>query len=319
MLNKSSEYMWWRKYCPSTVNDYVCKDAILKANLTKWVEIGEVPHLGLFGPAGTGKSSLINVIISEFIARGYIDESDVMRLNMSDEGIDAVRDKIIPCAMMMPTGNFRIIVLEEMEKMHTKAQGSLKLVLENSSLSTRFFLTSNNPNMIDPAILSRLDQYKINAHDMSDFVVGLSNILTAEGVTMDINAVDIVMKYAKIVWPDFRSALTVLQKSVQNGVLLDIDASPVATQDYAFMLVNSLKSGSIREMREIIVKNVPDDEIEKFYSVLYENLDLFSTDADKKMLMTLKIRDGLVNSTRCAIKEICLTATLIELELIASS
>ncbi|MFD0850650.1 hypothetical protein ACFQ07_00150, partial [Actinomadura adrarensis] len=86
--------LWTEKYRPQTMEDYVSKNEALRQKMEEWIRTGDIPHIGFFGPAGTGKTSAIKVLLNGLEANGHLDPSDVTTLNMSDEGIDAVRDKI---------------------------------------------------------------------------------------------------------------------------------------------------------------------------------------------------------------------------------
>ena len=86
--------LWTEKYRPGTVDEYVFKNPAFKQKMLEWIETGEIPHIGFFGPAGTGKTTAIKVLINGLVENGFVDPSDVTILNMSDEGMDAVREKI---------------------------------------------------------------------------------------------------------------------------------------------------------------------------------------------------------------------------------
>ena len=61
MLEK---YLWCEKWRPKTFDDYVFKNDQVKNVVKKWIQEREIPHLFLYGSAGTGKSSLINVLLN---------------------------------------------------------------------------------------------------------------------------------------------------------------------------------------------------------------------------------------------------------------
>lgn len=318
MNQTDKSYLWYLKYQPKTIDDYVFFDNTLRDNMKSWIETGNVPHLGFFGPPGTGKSTAIEVLINELIARGHVDRGDVVRYNMSDEGMDAVRDEITPLIQLVPFGKYRIVVLEEMEQMSTKSQASLKRIMEEYADNARFFLTSNAPHRILGPIRSRVQAYHIAKHDYESFMIKLINILLAENVALDEASGAIIDKYARATWPDFRSAINTLQAAVVNGKLTDVVTSS-ATAGYEYKIIDAIKNGTIRTARQEIVSSVADNQVDDFFSFLYRNVDLFSGDEVTKMKLIVAIRDGLVKSTMCADKELNLTATLIQLDMIVSS
>lgn len=306
--------LWTEKYRPQTISDYVFKNNAIKQKMEDWISTGEIPHIGLFGPAGTGKTSAIQVLINGLAANGHIEETEVEYFNMSDEGMDAVRERILPTAGMVCIGKYRVFVLEEMEQMSQKSQGSLKRIMEDFAGTARFILTSNAMHRILPPIRSRVHTIMIDTHNQNDFTTHLLNILIKEGVDLsDTKSIEVVDRISRTNWPDFRKALNTLQGNISNGKILQMDDVVDSTADYKAQIIEAAKSDSINKMRQLIVKNIPEDQTDEFFSFLYRNLELFSTDEMVQNQLIIAIRDGMVKSTMCADLELNLSAVLIEL------
>ncbi|MFS8320048.1 AAA family ATPase [Escherichia coli] len=311
--------LWTEKYRPQTMEDYVSKNDALRQKMDEWIKTGDIPHIGFFGPAGTGKTSAIKVLINGLVQNGHLDPSDVTTLNMSDEGIDAVRDKIDAAAKLSCFGRYRIFVLEEMEQMNHKAQGSLKRVMEDYHENARFILTSNEPHKIQKPIISRVQVITIEKHDMEQFMTRIYNILLAEGVDLSSDdSVEQVQKYINASYPDFRKTLNVLQSSVVDGKLVKLEDSIENSAGYRTAIIDALKAGNIRQMREQIVQSIPDDEMDAFFSYLYRNAEMFSTDEITLMKIKVKIRDAVVKQATVSDREMNLSALLCEIDLICS-
>lgn len=79
--------IWAEKYRPTKLSDYVGNDT-LKAKVKQYIETNDIPHLLLYGGAGTGKTTLAKLITSSI-------KCDMLYINASDEnGIDTIRGKI---------------------------------------------------------------------------------------------------------------------------------------------------------------------------------------------------------------------------------
>ena len=75
------------KYRSKDLGEYVGNEHILQ-KVKIYIENEDVPHLLLYGQAGTGKTTLAKIITNQI-------DCDVMYINASDENsVDAVRDKI---------------------------------------------------------------------------------------------------------------------------------------------------------------------------------------------------------------------------------
>lgn len=311
--------LWTEKYRPTTVDEYVFKNQAFKLKMEEWIRTGQIPHIGLFGPAGTGKTSAIKVLINGLVENGFVDMFDVTTLNMSDEGMDAVRDKIDAAARLSTIGDYRIFVLEEMEQMGLKAQGSLKRIMEDYHENARFILTSNEPHKIIKPIISRVQSIQIEKHDQDEFSTRIIEVLINEGVELDTEeSLELVNKYIKCTFPDFRKTLNTLQSSVVGGKLVRLEESIDSTASYRSAIIDALKDGNIRQMRERIVQNIPEDEIDGFFSFLYQNVDLFTSDEIKEMKIKVKIRDAVVKQASVSDREMNLSALLCEVDLICN-
>lgn len=110
MTNNKKHALWTEKFRPQTVDQYIFHDPHLKAAVYRMIADKSIPHLLLSGTAGSGKTTLAQILIR---ALG-IDETDVLTINASDEkGIDVFREKIKMFSTSMAMGSFKIIHLEE--------------------------------------------------------------------------------------------------------------------------------------------------------------------------------------------------------------
>lgn len=319
-MSEAISKLWVEKYRPTGVQDYVFKNAELQRVVENIIKTGEIPTLLLHGPAGTGKTSLINVLLKSIKT---IAPEDVMELNMSDEGVDAIREKVLPFITTIPFGSYKVIILEEFEMCSQKGQGSLKRIMEEYSSVARFILTSNEPNKILHPIRSRTQEIQIESHNMEQFMLRVLTILGSENVRLE-SEVDFarVNKYIDACYPDFRKCINTLQQNCVNGEIIDLNSATSGTQDYKMQIINSIKNNNLNSVRETIVKNIREDEISQFFTYLYQNVDIWipsTLDNDSadllRMAIILKIREGLVKDTLVSDRECNMSATLCDIQL----
>ncbi len=320
MFGEGISKLWVEEFRPSTLDDYVFKNDNLKQLAQHWIDTGELPHLLLHGPAGTGKTSLIHVLLNSI---DKIDEADVLELNMSDEGMESIREKVLPFVQMRPFGEYKVVILEEFEQCSHKGQGSLKRIMEEYSDVARFLITSNQPNKILPPIRSRVQEVQIESHNMDQFMGRIVQILMDKNVQVaGEEDLDRIQRYVNACYPDFRKTINTLQQNFVGGKIIELNSTTSGSADWKQAIVASIQAGDLMKVRETIVSTVRDDEITEFFTWLYKNVELWiPVDMDEqakemlRMTLILKIRDGIVKDNLVADRELNMSATLIDLQM----
>ena len=93
------------------------------SSVGRLIDSGKLPHLMLYGPAGTGKTSTILACAHKMYGKNFL--SMVLELNASDDrGIDVVRDQIKEFAStrQMFSAAPKLIILDEGDNMTSAAQ-----------------------------------------------------------------------------------------------------------------------------------------------------------------------------------------------------
>lgn len=299
--------LWTEKYRPKTISEYVFRDDAHRRQIESWIKEGSIPHLLMSGSPGIGKTTLAKVLLNEL----HIEDYDILEVNASREtGIDFIRDKIVPFISMIPFGPFKVVLLDEADRLSQHAQDSLKGIIEEYSSHARFILTCNNPNRVQPPIKSRCNAMHFTSTDQTEFTARAATVLVTEGIEFDL---DILDTYVKVTYPDLRSCLKLLQTNSVDGKLLNPRDEDAGVSDYKVEMVELFKQGKIKEARALLCACAPAEDMESIYRWMYDNLDLFGDTEEKKDSAILIIKQGLVDNSLCADHEINLSATLIKL------
>jgi len=196
------------------------------------------------------------------------------------------------------------------------AQAILRGIIEENSNNCRFVLTCNYPHKIIPAIAdSRCTRVHTEKLDMDSFILRLVDILSRENVSLVTeDDVDVLNTFVQAAYPDMRKCIGLLQNNIIEGKLVRPDSSDTSTmEDYKIRAIDLIKSGKIKEAREVIVAQIKLEEYEEFYRLFYRNLDWWGTTVEQQDEAILIIRDGLVKHTSVSDPEINLSATLVGL------
>jgi replication factor C small subunit len=295
--------LWVEKYRPSKIEGYVWRDNAQRRQVESWIKDKSIPHLLLSGSPGIGKTTMAKMLVNEI----GIQDADLLEVNASREtGIDFIRNKIVPFISSIAWGPFKVVLLDEADRLSPQAQDSLKGIVEEYSSYARFILTCNNPNMVVPALHSRCQQFHFTRLDQTEFTARAATILMEENIDFELDTLDV---YVSSTYPDLRKCINLLQQNTSDDKLFSPHKEDSGSLDYKFEMVELFKAGKIQEARKLLCSKARPEEIGEIYTWMYNNAELFK-DPDKAILI---IKQGMVDHPMCIDPEINLAATLIRL------
>ena len=301
---KVNNNLWVEKYRPSKLVDYVGNEH-LKEKVAGYLEAGEIPHLLLYGKAGTGKTTLAKLIVKSI-------ECDYMIINASSENnVDTVRTKITNFASSMGFKPFKIIILDEFDYMTHNAQAILRNLMETFSGHCRFILTCNYVEKVIDPIQSRCQSFQIVPPTKKDVAIQVSNILKSEGVQFDIKDLVPIIDAS---YPDIRKVINACQMNSIKGVL-KVDTKNLLEGDYKTKIIDILKSSDDKrnkymKTRQALIDSRATDFTDLF-TMLYDKVEEYA--AGNTANVILELAEGQKNMFLSIDKEIPTAATLIKI------
>lgn len=309
-LNKIKSDLWVFKYQPKTLEDYIFQNSTQQTKFTEMVEKQNIPgHLLFGGVQGTGKTTLADILIRSM----PIDEQyDVKRINASDENsVDDMRTKIKTFVQTFAHGAFKVVLLDEADRLSQAAQMVLRNMMDEFVDVARFVLTCNYEHKIIPALKSRCMSYHFKSPDPTDVALYVASILKKEKVKASIDTID---KYVAINYPDVRKIVQTVQQHASDGVLgdpTDVDN----TSDFKLELLDLIIEADWKKARTLICSTaMGETEWEEMYVFLYKNITKCKAwSADKRDDAVILIADYMDKHTRVADPEINAAALFIQL------
>ena len=271
-----SHSLWVEKYRPTDLSTYVGNEH-LKEKVKVYLESEDVPHLLLFGKAGTGKTTLAKIVVNNI-------DCDYMYINASDENkVDDVRNKIKTFASSVGFKSLKVIILDECDYLTPNAQAALRNLMETFSKHCRFILTCNYVERIIDPIQSRCQSYKVVPPSKKEVAQQIVEILDKENCLYKLDDVALIVNAG---YPDIRRVINSAQRQIVDGKL-KIDTSSVIQNNYKLQLLEMLSNGSkLNDIRQLIADNSILDYSDLF-RLLYDEVDNYGNGKQAECIMNI--------------------------------
>ena len=284
------------KYRPHDLDNFI-GDSTVRDKVQEYITEGTLQNLLLFGPAGTGKTSLAKLIVKQL-------DADHLYINASDErGIDTIRDKIIPFASSIGFNGLKIIILDESDYLTPQAQATLRNVIETFSTSCRFIFTCNYLDRIISPLQSRCVAFGIIPPSKKEVGQHILQICEKEKINYtkeDLGQI-IITHY-----PDIRKILNTVQGSIKGGKLV-LDSKSLINTDFENKVVAALKNkAKLNDIRQIIADSGA-QQFESLFRCLYDNVEIYTKDIGEAIIIISQYQ---YEYSFVIDKEICVAAML---------
>ena len=259
--------LWVEKYRPSTLDTYIGNDQ-LKSKVAVYLESGDLPHLLLYGKAGTGKTTLAKLLVNNI-------DCDYLYINASDENnVETVRSKVKNFASTMGFKDYKVIILDECDYITPNAQAALRNLMETFSKHCRFILTCNFVERIIDPIQSRCQAFQVIPPNKQDVAKHLHNILTQENINYEREDLGLLVNSG---YPDIRRVINGAQRQSVEGILT-IDKQSIVENDYKLKLLKILETQDKKSAFNNIRQLVADSKVTDFadlFRLLYDEVDTY--------------------------------------------
>lgn len=220
------------------------EELILPSRIKTELEKGLVTHTFLYGPAGTGKTT-----IARILTEGY----EVLRLNGSSEnGIDVIRNQVVDFASTMSlmggSEKLKVIFIDEADGLTENAWDALRETLERYHESVRYICTCNKFNKIPEPIKSRFNcipVYPVTVAEEQEVIGYVCEYVRRilNGVNVSCNNDEVLYGFVKNHFPDMRTILNAIQSLYIQGVT-ELNADSIIKTFECADLFNMIVTGN---------------------------------------------------------------------------
>jgi len=268
--------LWIEKYRSQTLEQYIGNDTV-KARIADCIALNDIPHFLFAGTAGTGKTTLAKLIVSNI-------KCDYLYINASDEnGIDMIREKVKGFASTSTFQPLKVVILDEADFLTQPAQAALRNLIEEYSITTRFVLTCNYIERLIEPLQSRCETHLLTPPSKGNVAKHVcTSILDVEGVQYEMSDVATIIKEY---YPDVRSIIKVLQQNVRDGKL-SIVALDANWTKQLILILNKRDKNAWYQVRQLVADSQVDD-FQTAYRYMFEHLNEFSYGHDASIIILL--------------------------------
>jgi DNA polymerase III subunit gamma/tau len=257
-----------RKYRPSTFNSVVGQLS-LTTTLKNAIKSNHLAHAYLFcGPRGVGKTTCARIFAKTINCQNLTVEHEACNAcescvsfneqrsyniheldAASNNGVDDIRSLTDQVRIPPQIGKYSVYIIDEVHMLSQGAFNAFLKTLEEPPAHAIFILATTEKHKIIPTILSRCQIYDFNRITVADTVKHLQMVAEKEGVTVDVNGLNVVAQKSD---GGMRDALSIFDQLVSfcgnnityQGVIENLN---VLDYEYYFQLVNAFLNSEVTQ------------------------------------------------------------------------
>ena len=303
MTQNKQHTLWVERYRPVSLENYIGNEH-LKTKVSKYISTGDIPHLLLHGKAGTGKTTLAKLLVSNV-------DCDQMYVNASDENnVETVRNKIKMFASSVGFKDLKVIILDECDFLTPNAQAALRNLMETFSKHCRFILTCNYVERIIDPIQSRCQSFQIIPPSKKEVAIHISKILNTEGISFENEQIVTMVNSS---YPDIRRIINAVQRNIVDNQLI-VDTESLVQNDYKLQVLEILqtqdKKNAFKNLRQLLADSQIRDYADLF-RLLYDEIESYGKGHIAEVILTIAKYE--LSDAQVVDKEINAMAMLIEI------
>ena len=280
-----------RRLRPKDFNGLVGQDHVVRA-LRNGLDSGRVHHAYLFtGTRGVGKTTIARILAKSLNCEAGVSSSpcgacsicreveenrfiDLVEVDAASRTrVDDTRELLDNAQYLPSRGRYKVYLIDEVHMLSASSFNAFLKTLEEPPEHVKFLLATTDPKKVPVTVLSRCLQFQLKNIGRDEIARYISEVLAAEEVEFEPEAVRIIAKSA---WGSMRDALSITDQAIaySQGALAAADVAAMvgaAGRDETGAVMEALASGD--PGRVLALSAALADKSVDFGSVLAELLE----------------------------------------------
>ncbi|MFA5933952.1 MAG: DNA polymerase III subunit gamma/tau [Candidatus Paceibacterota bacterium] len=255
-----SHTVLYRKYRPTTLDDVIGQDHIVKV-LKGALKQGNVSHSYLFsGSRGIGKTSIARILAHEV----GCSDNDIYEIDAaSNNGVDDIRTLSESARTLPFDSKYKVYILDEVHMLSKAAANAFLKTLEEPPAHVIFMLATTDPEKLPETIVSRCQVFTLKKPTdliLKNFVL---DVAKKEGFKLDTSSAELI---ALLGDGSFRDTHGILEKvisfsadkKISKEEIEQVTGAPSSELVYDFLSAISEKNleGGLKAIRKATEQNI---------------------------------------------------------------
>ena len=264
-----------RKYRPKNFSEMVGQGHVVQA-LGNALTTGRLHHAYLFtGTRGVGKTTVSRILAKSLNCMGpdgtggitatpcgvcsacrdidsgrFVDYTELDAA--SNRGVDEVQSLLEQAAYKPVQGRFKVFMIDEVHMLSNHAFNAMLKTLEEPPEYLKFVLATTDPQKVPVTVLSRCLQFNLRPMAPETVLEHLQQVLRAEGVQADVQALRLLARAAR---GSMRDALSLTDQAIAfgNGALEEATVREMlgtVDRSHVFRLIDALAAADGKNVVE---------------------------------------------------------------------
>ena len=261
------------KYKPTTFNDFEINNDII--HILKTIISMDNLNILFVGDSGTGKTSLINVLIKEYYGSIAYNDNIMIINSLKEQGIQYYRTEVKTfCQTRCSIPNKKkIVVLDDIDNINEQSQQVFRNCIDKYNNNVHFISSCCNIQKVIDSIQSRKIIIKLTPLTSDNLNVILKKIKKKENIVMDLKTDKFILSVSN---GSIRILLNYLEKFKLLNTAIDYTLANKICTNINFNILDKyttlVKNNNINQSSDILY-----DLYDKGYSVIdiYDNYFLY--------------------------------------------